>query len=231
MSSYNASKTTKMLLLSVLILNMIVLAGTPFTANASQLTVPNSFTAGTTISSTDMNANFTAVKTAVNDTDSRLTALEAANAARQSFYAGQGGIDANASVDDVWVDVPSVAIPLTLAAPGKIRYQLFARIYNWGGAAATSTNCSVQIVRDDAGTALNGSSPATLGDWNAVLSGGADVPNNSQQVALGGLVNLPAGSYNFKVQVIRKAMLGNSGNCSIFRWAFSRAQFFIDLVP
>jgi len=43
---------------------------------ASQVTGLNTFTSGTTISSSEMNANFTAVKTAIDDNDSRITALE-----------------------------------------------------------------------------------------------------------------------------------------------------------
>jgi len=43
---------------------------------ASSLTIPNSFNSGDVISSSAMNANFTAVKDAVDDNDSRITALE-----------------------------------------------------------------------------------------------------------------------------------------------------------
>lgn len=225
---------TKMQPIRIFILGIFMFTGTSVTANASQLTVPNTYTAGTAISSSAMNNNFTAVQTAVNDNNTRLTAVEAANAARQSFYAEQGGTDVNASVDDTWVDVPGVAIPLTLAAPVNIRYQMFARIYNYGSAANTITSCSVRIVQDDAGTPLiPPASPATLGDWNgALVGGGGDVPGNAEQVALGGLVTaLPAGTYNFKVQVARKTLATNSGNCSIFRWSYSRARLFLDIVP
>ncbi len=43
---------------------------------ATSLTVPHSFESGATISSAEMNANFDAVKNAVDDNDSRITALE-----------------------------------------------------------------------------------------------------------------------------------------------------------
>ena len=43
---------------------------------AGQVTGLTTFTSGTTISSSEMNANFNAVKTAVDDNDSRITALE-----------------------------------------------------------------------------------------------------------------------------------------------------------
>jgi len=43
---------------------------------AGSFTAPNTFTGGETISAAEMNANFDAVKTAVDDNDSRITALE-----------------------------------------------------------------------------------------------------------------------------------------------------------
>lgn len=237
--------STKFRLMAVLLVVFGLPAGV---ALAGQVTFPGTFpfVAGTPIRAAEVNSTFSSVKSAVDDNATRLataesalaalagrvTALEAADAARRSYYAEQAVSDANASVDDVWVNVPSAVIPVTLAAPTNLRYQLFARIYNYGAAAGTTTNCSVRIVQDDTGTPLiPPATPATLGDWNGVLTGGGDVPNNSKQVALGGLVNLPAGTYNLKVQVARKAMAGNSGNCSIFRWSFSRARFFVDMVP
>ena len=125
-----------------------------------------------------------------------------------------------------------MAIPLNFTTPTNFRYQLTAKVYNFGAAAGAVANCSVRIVTDDTGTPLNGSTPATLGEWNSVLSGGDTSPNNSQQLALSGLkTSFPAGTYNFKAQIVRKAMVGNSGSCDIFRWNFSRAQLYIDIVP
>jgi hypothetical protein len=213
-------------------------------ALASQVTGTSNFISGTPIRAADMNANFTAVKSAVDDNHARLTtleganlearlaALEAAQAARQSYFVGQGGTDANASVDESWVDVPGMVLPVTLATAGNIRYQLFGRVYNYGAAPGTTTSCSVRIVQDATGTPLHGVAPATAGDWNSTLVGGDGQPGNDKQLALGGLTNLPAGDYLFKVQIVRHTKATeNSGNCSIFRWPFSRAQLFVDLAP
>ncbi len=46
-------------------------------AQAATATIPNTFTAGTTSSAAQVNANFTAIKTAVDDNNTRITALEA----------------------------------------------------------------------------------------------------------------------------------------------------------
>lgn len=223
----------------------ITLAAGLSSALAAPVGTLTTFTAGTPAKASEVNANFSALKTSADAADTRLTTLETGSAARVSYYAMQGvppnspaGVtgDILASVDDTWYDVPGVAIPLTFTAPTNFRYQVIGRVYNYGavaGAAGVSSNCSVRIVTDNAGTPLIApAAPATLGDWNAVLSAGVDVPNNSQQLALGGYISaFPAGTYNFKLQIVRKAMVGNNGNCSLFRWSYSRAHFFIDLVP
>lgn len=54
----------------------IVFLGAAVIAYASTVTIPNTFTSGTTISSSEMNDNFSAVKSAVDDNDTRITAVE-----------------------------------------------------------------------------------------------------------------------------------------------------------
>jgi hypothetical protein len=49
---------------------------TPLVVVASSVTLPNLFTNGTTADATEVNANFNAVKAAIDDNDGRLTALE-----------------------------------------------------------------------------------------------------------------------------------------------------------
>jgi len=49
---------------------------TTSSAFATSVTIPNSFSSGTATNAAQMNANFTAVKAAVDDNDSRISALE-----------------------------------------------------------------------------------------------------------------------------------------------------------
>ena len=53
----------------------IALMGTAVIGYASSVTTPHTFTAGTTISASEMNNNFAAIKAAVDDNDSRITSL------------------------------------------------------------------------------------------------------------------------------------------------------------
>lgn len=57
-----------------------VIVCTTFAAQvaASTLTIPNSFSAGGTASASEMNANFTAIKSSVDDNNARIAALESA---------------------------------------------------------------------------------------------------------------------------------------------------------
>ena len=63
---------------------------------ASTLSIPNTFSSGATTSASDMNANFTAVKAAVDDNNTRITALEASSAPVFQGFSGSadptGGI-------------------------------------------------------------------------------------------------------------------------------------------
>jgi len=59
-------------------LQMVTLAiGIPLALHAAPVTIPNTFVANTVVSSAAMNANFAAVATAVNDNNTRITALQA----------------------------------------------------------------------------------------------------------------------------------------------------------
>lgn len=55
----------------------LILSGTLFSsANAAELSVPVTFTSGSTLTASDLNSSISAVETAVNDNNSRITAVE-----------------------------------------------------------------------------------------------------------------------------------------------------------
>ncbi len=69
---------------------------------AGSFTAPNTFTSGTTISSADMNANFAAVKTAVDDNDARITSLESGTCPADMVSVGPVCVDRyEATVENV----------------------------------------------------------------------------------------------------------------------------------
>ena len=61
---------------------------TSSSAYATGVTIPNSFSSGTATSAAEMNANFDAVKAAVDDNDSRITTLESSVSAPASQFMG-----------------------------------------------------------------------------------------------------------------------------------------------
>jgi len=63
-------------------------------AAASSLTVPNTFTSGTATSASEMNANFTAVKAAIDDNNTRISSTQSATNSFQGFSSGTstGGV-------------------------------------------------------------------------------------------------------------------------------------------
>jgi hypothetical protein len=63
-----------------LIFTLIITCSSVF---ATTVTIPNSFSSGTATNAAQMNANFTAVKAAVDDNDSRISALEGSSGAGQ----------------------------------------------------------------------------------------------------------------------------------------------------
>ena len=69
---------------------------TTSSAFATSVTIPNSFSSGTATNAAQMNANFTAVKAAVDDNDSRISALEVSSTSQfmgfsSSQINGDGG--------------------------------------------------------------------------------------------------------------------------------------------
>ena len=85
----------------ILVLAMVYLI--PFPTWAGQVTIPNSFSAGTPASAAQVNGNFGAVTTAVNDNDARIAALEQTIASLTATVNNlQSELEAaNTSIDDI----------------------------------------------------------------------------------------------------------------------------------
>lgn len=69
---------------------LVVFLAAGGSAKAGQLTIPNSFSSGATASASAVNANFTAVETAVDDNDTRISAIESTGADITGVTAGSG---------------------------------------------------------------------------------------------------------------------------------------------
>ena len=73
---------------------LLVLLAIPLVVAAGTLTVPNTFTNGKVADADEVNANFDAVETEVNDNDSRITVVESETATAQTAAdAAQGTAD------------------------------------------------------------------------------------------------------------------------------------------
>ena len=84
-----------------LIFTLIITCSSVF---ATTVTIPNSFSSGTATNAAQMNANFTAVKAAVDDNDSRISALEGSIASQfMGFSSGTTTFDSSTSFDELKV--------------------------------------------------------------------------------------------------------------------------------
>ena len=89
-------KTSTIYFISVILIAVVA------PLQASSLSIPNSFTAGTPAVAAEVNGNFTAVQTAVDDNDTRIAALEAALATLQADL-----VSANADITSLQSTVTS----------------------------------------------------------------------------------------------------------------------------
>lgn len=126
---------------------------------AGSVAVPHTFTAGTPVVAADMNANFEAVRDAINDNDSRILALEGANTIRVDQTPG----DPEAS-GDALRDAVAAAAEGTLIVLGPGRYDTGATILRIGtgvhlrGAGRDVTS----ITSSTALTVIGTTGPATI---------------------------------------------------------------------
>ncbi len=89
-----------------------------FSAHAEEVTIPNEFVGGTAAVASEVNANFDAVATSVDDNASDIDALQAADSYEETWYcdAGTGG-DIGAKCNDVYADMVAAGRGGTLVVP------------------------------------------------------------------------------------------------------------------
>ncbi len=136
---------------------------------ASSVTIPNTFTAGTPAVAAQVNANFAAVKTAVDDNDTRITALESAAGPTSQgqvrgyvFFSGAGAVGNSFMTTGGTPTVTRTAVgDYTITWPGEAflfssdptAITLLATV---GSANGNSVGGDQLIrVRDDAGVAVD----------------------------------------------------------------------------
>lgn len=116
-------------------------------ASAAELTTPNEFTAGTAAIAAEVNANFAAVETAVNDNDARIGAMEAMTSMTDVFTfflpdevtPAAGDVVGTATLNRTAEGV-NVVIDTTMLTPGGA-YSIWWVVFN-NPAACDPAGCS-----------------------------------------------------------------------------------------
>lgn len=148
-------------------------------AVASDVTGLTSFTAGTPARAADVNANFTAVKTAVDDNQAQITALETANTTLETANAAL-----EARIAALETKLASVSNTTENGQPTVLFRGVNVRIDNGLGATATANGTGNLIVGyNEADT--SGFSRCTIGT-NYGLSGVAAIVTDSATCATAG---------------------------------------------
>jgi len=159
-------KSTKIFLLSI--------AGMLFLSqqiNATELTVPNTFSSGTPAVAADVNANFDAVKSAVDDNDSRLVAVEAMLVSMQASLN-----TANETIASLQAELNTVQANEVLNLGGIVTVGPDANGYQ----TVLFTGVNLQVVNGVNQTTPNGVGNLIVG-YNAASSGmGSQVCSDPQ---------------------------------------------------
>ena len=134
-------------MVAILLLAPIVTAG--------ELTVPNSFSSGTAAVAAEVNDNFGAVKTAVDDNNNRIAALEATIATLQ------------ATIATLQTNLAGVQSNSVLALDGYLSYTVDPRGY----ATAQFAGVNVQVVNGVSQSTPNGLGNLIVGYNNPLTSG------------------------------------------------------------
>jgi hypothetical protein len=133
---------------------LLLVSVVPITAYASSVTLPYSFTNGTIAEAPEVNANFEAVKTSVDDNDGRIGLLEAKFGTNTSLaVAGTGG---TCTLGEVWLTAGAVAsgVPaegqVLLASEYNAMFALLGTTYGGDG----RTTFALPDLRDAAPSGL-----------------------------------------------------------------------------
>jgi len=179
---------------------------------ASEVTIPNTFSAGDTVSSSKMNENFNVLETAIDDNDtrvnsleaadfdaqimgleSRITALEAEPKANIAAIAPTPLDDINADFTEgsIWVDITEkTAYILVDSAPGAADWQpITYKITEQGTGTILATGADSLILSPDADTVCG----ITTNQLTVTLADDIDlltviVTENSSAIIPGGVI-------------------------------------------
>lgn len=126
-------------------------------AVASSVTLPHTFTAGTSAQAAQVNANFAAVQAAVDDNDARITTIEgAARPAAKTFQTTSAQFpDAEADMRTISVTVPTGG-QITLTVSGALRL---------GHVTGNTSTTSLFLRMGDAGTKRRVTTWLVPGAW------------------------------------------------------------------
>lgn len=163
-------------LVRMLLLTTVTLILAFSKVHAAECTIPNSFTAGTKAVAAQVNANFDAVKSAVDDNDNRITALEAAITAMQTRIT-----DLETENDDLRARLEVVESNSVLALDGVLSYGIDHSGYD----VALFEGVNVQIVNGSGTT-----SGSVTGTGNLVIGyneirGAGDARTGSHNLIVG----------------------------------------------
>jgi len=158
---------------------------------ASDLTIPNSFTAGSRAVAADVNANFGAVETAVDDNNSRLAAMEALVATLQASLATTQAdlVTANGNISNLQINltaanvsIASLQTDLTTAnaSISSLQTDLATADSNIAALQTDSSNANSSITSLQAGQVVGLANYLTVDTTlNRVIFSGANVHVNN----------------------------------------------------
>lgn len=132
-----------------------------FAAHASTLTIQNTFSPGTQARASEVNANFDAVESAVNDNDARLTINTSDISSLQSLVATLQETIANlqGTINDLENRIVAIEENSVLALDGKLSFNNDS----YGRPRALFSGVNVQVVNNAAQTDANGTGNIILG--------------------------------------------------------------------